>query len=51
MTEKKKVFTDLTEVFQHNIAKDLWLLIDNKVYDVTKFKHPGGKQILVANAG
>ena len=49
--EGYKVFEDLTEIFSHNTPKDLWLLIDGKVYDVTNFKHPGGKQILVANAG
>ena len=26
-------------------------MIENKVYDVTQFKHPGGKQILLQNAG
>lgn len=38
-----KVFTDLNEIFQHNTKESVWLLIDNKVYDVTEFKHPGGK--------
>lgn len=36
------------EVSQHNQATDCWLLIDNKVYDVTSFvaTHPGGKAII-----
>ena len=44
---KAKTFTDLNEIFEHNTKESLWLLIDNKVYDVTNFKHPGGKQILL----
>ena len=46
-----KVFTELNDIFEHNTKESLWLLIDNKVYDVTDFKHPGGKQILLQNAG
>ena len=46
-----KVFTDLNDIFEHNTKESVWLLIDNKVYDVTDFKHPGGKQILLQNAG
>lgn len=38
-----KVFTDLNEIFEHNTKESCWLLIENKVYDVTEFKHPGGK--------
>jgi len=55
MAEKRgkegRVFTELNEIFEHNTKESLWLLIDNKVYDVTNFKHPGGKQILLQNAG
>lgn len=54
MAEKRKIgkkFTDLNEIFEHNTKESLWLLIENKVYDVTNFKHPGGKQILLQNAG
>ena len=36
-----RVFTKLEEISDHNRAKDLWLLIHNKVYDVSNFKHPG----------
>ena len=51
MAEKRgpvgKKFTDLNEVFEHSTKESCWLLINNKVYDVTNFKHPGGKQILL----
>ena len=49
--KKGKQFTDLNEIFENNTKESLWLLIDSKVYDVTNFKHPGGKQILLQNAG
>lgn len=34
-------FTKLEDISDHNRAGDLWLLIHNKIYDVSKFKHPG----------
>lgn len=40
------------EVKKHTSHDDLWFVIDNQVYDVTKFKkHPGQFQILLANGG
>ncbi|MBT4849462.1 hypothetical protein HON36_01280 [Candidatus Parcubacteria bacterium] len=40
----------MIEIAKHNSAKDCWLLIDSKVYDVTTYiagaKHPGGAAIL-----
>jgi cytochrome b involved in lipid metabolism len=36
-----RIFTKLEEIAEHNQPNDLWLLINNKVYDVSKFKHPG----------
>ncbi|XP_017852538.1 cytochrome b5 isoform X3 [Drosophila busckii] len=43
----------LATVQQHNKANDLWMVIDNKVYDVTKFRdeHPGGADALIDVAG
>lgn len=47
----KRTFENLTEIFDHNTKESCWLLIDQKVYDVTDFKHPGGKQILLSSTG
>ncbi|KAH8341791.1 hypothetical protein KR074_004167 [Drosophila pseudoananassae] len=44
----------LATVQKHNKPNDLWLIIDNKVYDVTKsiqFQHPGGEETLIDVAG
>ncbi|KAG4377570.1 hypothetical protein AAZX31_18G142200 [Glycine max] len=50
--ERNKVFT-LAEVSQHNNAKDCWLVIHGKVYNVTKFleDHPGGDEVLLSSTG
>ncbi|WOL12799.1 hypothetical protein Cni_G21567 [Canna indica] len=47
-----KVYT-LAEVSKHNTAKDCWLVISGKVYDVTKFleDHPGGDEVLLSSTG
>ena len=37
-------FTKLEEIAEHNQPGDLWLLLHNKVYDVSKFKHPGKRE-------
>lgn len=44
-----KTYT-LAEVRQHNGLDDAWLVIDNKVYDVSEFHydHPGGEVIWVS---
>ena len=47
----KKVFTRFSEISSHATPESLWLLIDDRVYDVTDFRHPGGKKILQMNAG
>ncbi|EOA12606.1 hypothetical protein CARUB_v10027337mg [Capsella rubella] len=47
-----KVFT-LAEVSQHSSSKDCWIVIDGKVYDVTKFldDHPGGDEVILTSTG
>eukprot|EP01133_Synstelium_polycarpum_P005746 gene5746-6650_t len=42
----------MDQVKLHNTAKDLWMVIDDKVYDLTEFldEHPGG-DILLEGAG
>ncbi|KAK8565204.1 hypothetical protein V6N12_058776 [Hibiscus sabdariffa] len=48
----RKVYT-LAEVSQHNHAKDCWLVIEGKVYNVTEFleDHPGGDEVLLKATG
>ncbi|KAK2808954.1 hypothetical protein FQN50_004228 [Emmonsiellopsis sp. PD_5] len=43
----------LSEVSRHNSLADCWMIIHGKVYDVTSFisRHPGGKGVLLQNAG
>ena len=47
--EQVEVFT-IAEVAKHASAEDCWLLINDRVYDVTSYiagsKHPGGAAIL-----
>ena len=43
----------MSEVATHNIINSLWIVIDNKVYDITNFtlEHPGGEEILFEQGG
>ncbi|KAI9091255.1 microsomal cytochrome b5 [Phlyctochytrium arcticum] len=44
---------DWSEISAHNTRDDLWMVIDGKVYDVTKFldEHPGGEEVMVEQGG
>lgn len=41
------------EVIEHSTESDCWLIIDNRVYDVTEFisKHPGGAERIITYCG
>ena len=41
------------EIMKHNTENDCWVIIRDKVYDLTKFlpDHPGGKKAIMLFAG
>jgi len=39
------------ELSKHCTDGDIWMLISGRVFDVSKFEHPGGKDILLTHAG
>lgn len=47
-----KTFT-AEEVAQHATRDDLWIIYNNKVYDVTQYldEHPGGEEVILDCAG
>ncbi|KAJ9151153.1 hypothetical protein NKR23_g3058 [Pleurostoma richardsiae] len=51
MSETKE-FT-FQDVAEHNTKKDIYLVVHEKVYDITKFvdEHPGGEEVLLDVAG
>lgn len=50
--EQSKVYS-LADVKGKNTRENAWIVIHNKVYDVKEFldEHPGGRDILLVNAG
>jgi len=52
MAAAEKVVT-LGELREHTTKDDIWLLLDGKIYDVTKFleEHPGGDEVILSEAG
>uniref|UniRef100_A0A8C5QUF3 Cytochrome b5 type B n=1 Tax=Leptobrachium leishanense TaxID=445787 RepID=A0A8C5QUF3_9ANUR len=53
MAEIAVIYYTLEEVRKRNSAKEIWLVIYGKVYDVTRFveEHPGGEEVLFEQAG
>ncbi|KAI9513940.1 hypothetical protein NQZ68_038342 [Dissostichus eleginoides] len=51
-TESVKLFR-LSQIEEQNSFKSTWIIINNSVYDVTKFleEHPGGEEVLREQAG
>ncbi|ORY71835.1 FMN-dependent dehydrogenase-domain-containing protein [Pseudomassariella vexata] len=43
----------VAEISKHNIPRDLWIVVDGAVYDITAFapEHPGGLRVLLQYAG
>lgn len=43
----------MTEVAKHNTPADCWIVISNKVYNVTNLEdsHPGGRQAIISSCG
>ncbi|XP_020592432.1 cytochrome b5 [Phalaenopsis equestris] len=43
----------MQEAAQHSTREDCWVVIDGKVYDVTKYldDHPGGDDVLISATG
>ncbi|KAI0602478.1 FMN-dependent dehydrogenase-domain-containing protein [Biscogniauxia sp. FL1348] len=43
----------LSDVSEHKSQDDCWIILHGKVYDITSFlpKHPGGRDLLLQNAG
>ncbi|XP_023266628.1 cytochrome b5-like [Seriola lalandi dorsalis] len=48
----EKCYT-LEEIRLHNMSNDTWLIVHDKVYDITSFleEHPGGEEVLLEQAG
>ncbi|KAJ5959648.1 uncharacterized protein N7479_006798 [Penicillium vulpinum] len=56
MSEKNVIeIKDLTlqEISEHNTKKDLYLILNDKIYNCTEFadQHPGGEEVLLDLAG
>ncbi|KAF9426736.1 fatty acid alpha-hydroxylase [Entomortierella beljakovae] len=41
------------QINEHNTASSCWVILNNKVYDITPFiaDHPGGEELILDNAG
>jgi cytochrome b involved in lipid metabolism len=52
MSKNSRIYT-WKEIQQHCVLNDCWLVVNNKVYDVTLFinHHPGGGESIMKHAG
>lgn len=52
-TPKKELRLTRKEVQAHNTKDSKWIIINNKVYDITSFckRHPGGARVISHAAG
>jgi len=52
VTQKSRIISR-SEVLLHASENDCWVIVRNRVYDLTKFvqRHPGGKDIILSRAG
>ena len=52
ITNTPKYYT-LSEIAPHNQKGDCWIIIKNRVYDITTYlsQHPGGKASILRYAG
>jgi cytochrome b involved in lipid metabolism len=50
---KPATVLNMTEVVKHNKRSDCYIVINNKVYDITSYfgSHPGGNSIMAATCG
>jgi nitrate reductase (NAD(P)H) len=43
---------DMEEVKLHNTSTSAWIIIEDRIYDITNYhSHPGGSSLLISNAG
>jgi cytochrome b involved in lipid metabolism len=51
-TDHRKGQYTWDEIYSHSKRTDRWIVIDKRVYDVTRWiKHPGGQLVLDHHAG
>ncbi|MBN3270811.1 CYB5 protein, partial [Polyodon spathula] len=51
-SESTVKYYTLEEINRHSSSKDVWIIIHDKVYDITSFleEHPGGEEVLLEQA-